>query len=146
MQKSGFKRVEHLSDTGIEFYGNSPEELFENAAKGMFSIITDLDSITSRDKIKISLAASHGNMEDLLILWLERLIYHFETDSMVFAVFKVSTIKRGGKGYTLDAEIMGEGFDSGRHEIKTGIKAPTYHQLTIKNMGQKWWGRVIFDI
>lgn len=146
MQKPGFKRVEHLSDTGIEFYGNSPEELFENAAKGMFSIITDLDSITSRDKIKISLDASHGNMEDLLILWLERLIYHFETDSMVFAVFKVSTIKRGGKGYTLDAEIMGEGFDSGRHEIKTGIKAPTYHQLAIKNMGQKWWGRVIFDI
>ena len=146
MQKPGFKRVEHLSDTGIEFYGNSPEELFENAAKGMFSIITDLESITSRDKIKISLAASHGNMEDLLILWLERLIYHFETDSMVFAVFKVSTIKRCGKGYTLDAEIMGEGFDSGRHEIKIGIKAPTYHQLAIKNMGQKWWGRVIFDI
>lgn len=146
MQKPGFNMVEHLSDTGIEFYGNSPEKLFENAARGMFSIITDIDNVALRDRIKISLTTDHNSLEDLLILWLERLIYHFETESMVFAGFKVNKVKRSGQGYRLDAEIIGEGFDRGRHEIKTGIKAPTYHQLAVKNMGRKWWGRVIFDI
>jgi len=146
LQKPGFKRVEHLSDTGIEFYGNKIEKLFENAAMGMFSIITDIDIVVSIDKIRISIAIDHDSLDDLLILWLEKIIYHFETASMVFAVFKVNLLKRSGQGYKLEAEIMGEKFDSNRHEIKTGIKAPTYHQLEIKNNGQKWWGRVIFDI
>lgn len=146
MQKPGFKRVEHLSDTGIEFYGNKLERLFENAAIGMFSIIINIDSVIGKDKIKVNITTSHDNLEDLLVLWLEKIIYHFETASMVFAGFKVNVVKRSGKGYTMEAEIMGENFDSDRHEIKIGIKAPTYHQLKIKNNGQKWWGRVIFDI
>ncbi|MES0341757.1 MAG: archease [Candidatus Humimicrobiaceae bacterium] len=146
MQKSGFKRVEHLSDTGIEFYGNSPERLFENAAMGMFSIIIDQDSVVSRDKIRISIAIDHDSLEDLLILWLEKIIYHFETASMAFAVFNVNSIIRSGQGYILKAEIIGENFDDKRHVIKTGVKAPTYHQLEVKKNGQKWWGRVIFDI
>ncbi len=146
MQKSGFKRVDHLSDTGIEFYGNKLEKLFENAALGMFSIITDINSVSKSDKIKVDIITDHDDLEDLLILWLEKIIYHFETASMVFAVFKVDSVKRSGQGYRLKAEMVGENFDSGRHEIKIGIKAPTYHQLKIKNNGQKWWGRVIFDI
>jgi SHS2 domain-containing protein len=146
LQKPGFKRVEHLSDTGIEFYGDKLEKLFENAAMGMFSIIIDIDSVTGKDKIKVNIITDHDNLEDLLVLWLEKIIYHFETASMVFAVFKVNSVKRSGKGYTMEAEIMGENFDSSRHEIKIGIKAPTYHQLEVKNNGQKWWGRVIFDI
>ena len=146
MQKSGFKRVEHLSDTGIEFYGNKLEKLFENAAMGMFSIIIDIDSVISKDKIKVNIITSHDDLGDLLVLWLEKIIYHFETASMVFAAFKVNSVKRSCQGYKLEAEIMGENFDSNRHEIKTGIKAPTYHQLEVKNNGQKWWGRVIFDI
>jgi len=146
LQKSGFKRVDHLSDTGIEFYGNKLEKLFENAALGMFSIITDIDSVSKSDKIKVDIITDHDDLEDLLILWLEKIIYHFETASMVFAVFKVDSVKRSGQGYRLKAEMVGENFDSGRHEIKIGIKAPTYHQLKIKNIGQKWWGRVIFDI
>jgi SHS2 domain-containing protein len=146
LRKSGFKRVEHLSDTGIEFYGNSSERLFENAAMGMFSIIIDIDSVVSRDKIRISIAIDHDSLEDLLILWLEKIIYHFETASMVFAAFNVNSIIRSGKGYRLEAEIIGENFDDKRHVVKIGIKAPTYHQLEVKKNGQKWWGRVIFDI
>ncbi len=146
MQEPGFKRVEHLSDTGIEFYGDKLEKLFENAAMGMFSIIIDIDSVAGKDKIKVNIITDYDNLDDLLVLWLEKIIYHFETASMVFAVFKVDSVKRSGQGYRLKAEMVGENFDSGRHEIKIGIKAPTYHQLKIKNNGQKWWGRVIFDI
>jgi SHS2 domain-containing protein len=146
LQKPGFKRIEHLSDTGIEFYGNRLEKLFENAAVGMFSIIIDMDSVARKDKIEVNIITDHDDLEDLLVLWLEKIIYHFETASMVFAVFNVNSVKRSGDGYKLEAEIIGENFDSNRHEIKTGIKAPTYHQLEVKKNGQKWWGRVIFDI
>ena len=125
MQKSGFKRVDHLSDTDIEFYKNKLEKLFENAAMGMFSIITDIGSVTGRDKIKVNIITDHNDLEDLLIVWLEKIIYHFETGSLVFADFEVKTIKRSGQGYEVEAERMGEKFDSSRHKIKIGIKAPT---------------------
>ena len=34
--------MDHTADVGIRAYGASLEELFENAAAGMFSLITDL--------------------------------------------------------------------------------------------------------
>jgi SHS2 domain-containing protein len=146
LQKPGFKRVEHFSDAGIEFYGDSPENLFENAGMGMFSIMTDIENVAGGDTVKINISIDYNSLEDLLILWLEKLIYHFETGSMLFSGFKVNAINRFGKGYKLDGEIMGEIFDSKKHKVKIGIKAPTYHQLGLKKIGQKWWGRVIFDI
>lgn len=146
MQKPGFKRIEHLSDTGIEFHGDSPERLFENAAKGMFSIITDTRNISKKKVLNISILVDHNSLEDLLILWLEKLIYHFETSEMVFSNFEIRKISRSKKGYRLDAKIMGENIIRNKHDIRIGIKAPTYHQLTVKDTGQKWRGRVIFDI
>jgi SHS2 domain-containing protein len=42
--------------------------------------------------------------------------------------------------------LTGEPYDPARHEIKVEIKAVTYHQLTIKQEGGQWVGRVIVDI
>ena len=46
----------------------------------------------------------------------------------------------------LVAKLTGEAYDPSRHEIKVEIKAVTYHQLTIKQEGGQWVGRVILDI
>lgn len=141
-----FEYLEHLSDAGIKFYGDTPEEIFENAALGMFSLVSDIDSVKPEKKVDIDLVSESSNLEDMLVLWLEKLLYHFEVDEMLFSGFKVISLKKYGESYKLAASILGEKVDYRRHEIKIGIKAPTYHQLAIKNKNHKWWGRVIFDI
>lgn len=141
-----FEYLEHLSDTGIRFYGKNPAELFENAALGMFSVISDLDRIKPLEKRVISLVSPGSSMEDLLVLWLEKLLYCHEVDKMLFLKFKISFLKEHSKRYKLSAAIFGEKIDHLRHEIKIGIKAPTYHQLKIENRNNSWRGRVIFDI
>ena len=172
-----YKHIEHLSDIGIEIYGDSLEQLFENAGEGMFSIMCDLEKISHSEKriVKIS-QKEDTNFEDLLILWLEKLLYIFETENILFSGFKIGKISCQGAGkasqvekgvtqgsknskqnnklagkqdkFKLVAEIYGEKIDLERHDIKVAIKAPTYHLLEVKKNGKRciWEGRVIFDV
>lgn len=143
-----YKIIDHFSDIGIEFYGDTPEALFENAGKAMFSIMCDLRSVIPLEKKNITITGKSINFEDLLILWLERLIYHYEVDNALFSEFRVDKISRMDHNLVLKAQILGEQIDPDKHEIKIAIKAPTYHGLEIKrNTGESdWKGRVIFDI
>ena len=38
-----YEEIEHTADVGIRAYGRDLDELFVNAAEGMFSLIADLD-------------------------------------------------------------------------------------------------------
>jgi SHS2 domain-containing protein len=142
-----FEEIDHASDIGIRFTGRSIEELFENAAAGMFSMITDIKKVKKSRKMEIKLSAEKNDLEDMMMLWLEKLIYLFEIEEMVFSQFDVKiTIKK--ERIYLYARIWGEKIDIGRHIIINSIKAPTYHLLKSeknKNTGI-WEGQVIFDV
>ncbi len=146
-----FKYTDHPSDIGIEFYGDSMEELFENAAAGMFSIITDPGKVDPVIKRSMVISRSKISSEDLLILWLEELLFIFDTENILFSGFTVSSISSpaGSKSgrFVLKATAGGEKADPLKHDIKVGIKAPTYHGLEIiKKGGKRWTGRVVFDV
>ena len=143
-----YKIIDHISDIGIEFYGDTPEALFENAGKAMFSIMCDLRSVKPMEKKSIRITGKNTNFEDLLVLWLERLIYRYEIDDTLFSKFRVDKIYRRNHNPVLNAQIFGEKIDPDKHEIKITIKAPTYHRLEIirNAVGHNWKGRVIFDI
>lgn len=143
-----YRYIDHLSDTGIKFYGNTPAELFENAAAGMFSIMCDPESVKPLEKKRVRISQKNTGYEDLLILWLEKLLYLYEVNNILFSKFKVSKIEKKGNASVLEAEIYGEKIDFSRHEIKIAIKAPTYHALEIKEGGvnYNWKGRIIFDV
>lgn len=143
-----YRYIDHLSDTGIEFYGNTLEELFENAAAGMFSIMYDLKPVKPLKKKKVRVSGENIDYEDLLILWLEKLLYLYEVNTFLFSDFKVTRIKKKKDTSRLEAEIYGEKINLSRHKIKTAVKAPTYHKLEIRKdeADYSWKGRVIFDV
>jgi SHS2 domain-containing protein len=143
-----YRYIDHLSDIGIEFYGNTLEELFENAAAGMFSIMYDLKTVKPLVKKEVRISGQDINYEDLLVLWLEKLLYLYEVNTTLFSDFKVKKIEKKENAFILEAEIYGEEIDLLRHEIKIAVKAPTYHDLEIKENeeGYRWRGRVIFDV
>jgi SHS2 domain-containing protein len=143
-----YRYIEHLSDIGLEFFGNTIEELFENAGEGMFSIICDLKKVRSLDKRRVRISQQSGSFEDLLISWLEKLLYWHEVDNILFGVFEVKSIYKKNGDMELSAEISGEKIDLDRHIVKTAVKAPTYHMLEIKKDEKhcNWRGRIIFDV
>jgi SHS2 domain-containing protein len=62
-----------------------------------------------------------------------------------FMVSKVTV--REVCGNSLAADVAGEPYESGKHEIVREIKAVTYHQLkVVRGEDGRWFGRVIFDL
>ena len=138
MQKD-FQIIEHTADVGIKAFGSTLSEAFANTARGMFSLITDLDSIGEILHRDIRVKAS--SRELLLVEWLNELIYLFDVENVLFHRFEFVSLTETG----LKARCYGEKVNRDRHELKTGIKSATYHMLEIKqNTG--YTVQVLFDI
>lgn len=133
-----FELVEHTADTGLVACGDSLAEAFANAARGMFSIITDLADIREGEQRHVEVAAD--DLEGLLFDWLNTLLYYFDTEALLFSRFDI--IKLEDK--SLAAECYGEKYDPSRHKLKTGIKSATYHQLEVDRQNNR--AKVIFDV
>ena len=123
-----FEVINHTADMGIKAYGKDLAELFINAAYGMASLITDLEKVSPKDSEDISLEAE--NREELLVCWLNEIIYLFASKNMLFSKFEVSEIDEKH----LRAKIFGEKLDTTRHQIETEFKAATYHGLKISKL------------
>ena len=131
--------MNHTADVGIIAYGADVKEAFVNAARGLFSLITELDDIEEVVYRDIELTAP--DQESLLVEWLNELIYLFDAENIIFKRFDISRLSQT----ELKARSYGEEVDSSRHRLKTGIKAATYHMLKVeKNNGSRV--QVLFDI
>ena len=135
-----YELIDHTADVGVKAYGKNLAEAFENAAKGMFDIITDNSEIESVGQYKINLNAT--NMEQLLNDWLSELLYLHSADNLVFGFFKIDLDEKKSK---LTANVCGEKFDLSKHKIGAEIKAVTYHMLEVRNK-RPIHVQVLFDI
>jgi len=139
LMEKDFEFIDHTADVGIIAYGTGISQAFSNAARALFSLITELDSIKEVLYRDIELTAP--DKESLLVEWLNELIYLFDTENIIFKRFDVTVLNDG----RLRARGYGEKVDSLRHRLKTGVKAATYHMLKV-NKGNGYRVQVIFDI
>ena len=117
-----FRVLDHDADIRIEVYGASRRELFESAAKGMFSLLTDPASVRPVAEKKI---AVKGNGE-LFLNFLNELLFVWDVERFIpDEVF----VDFGPDG--VNAVLKGEYFDEKRHSILLEMKAATYHNFTI---------------
>ncbi|MBW1740847.1 MAG: archease [Deltaproteobacteria bacterium] len=135
-----YEFIEHTADLGFMAYGASIEELFAHAAEAFFEAIVGLESVEERIERAIEVEAYA--VDNLMVSWLGELLYLYDTERLVFKRFQIKWIEDNH----LQASVYGEVLDPARHEIKTGIKAVTYHQLYVKERKGGWEARVIFDI
>ncbi len=134
-----FEIIDHTADVGIRAYGSDLKEAFANAAKALFSLITELDSVEEVAYRDTELTAP--DQESLLVGWLNELIYLFDVENMLFKRFDIIQLSQTH----LKARSYGSKVDKSKHELKIGVKAATYHMLKIdKNDG--YMVQVLFDI
>ena len=135
-----YELIEHTADVGVKAYGKTLSEAFENAAKGMFDIITDSSEVESTGQYDIELNAS--DLEQLLVDFLSELLYLHSANSLVFGFFKldVDELKKSLKG-----TFYGEKFNLSKHRVGAEIKAVTYHMLEVRNK-KPYHVQVLFDI
>jgi SHS2 domain-containing protein len=125
--KREFDILDHTADVGIRAYGSKMGEAYANAAKAMFSIITNLEQVQGSLHRDVEVTAL--DREALLVEWLNELIFLFDVEHLLFNKFDIVLItdKR------IKARCYGEKVDKSRHELKIGIKAATYHMLKVES-------------
>ena len=133
-----YEFIDHTADVCIKAYGNTISEAFENAAVGMFDIITDKSKIGTVGQYTIELEAP--DLEQLLVDWLSELLFMNSAKNIVFSSFNVSIDKKH-----LSAKVFGEEYDTSKHKMGVEIKAVTYHMLEVHNKKQ-YYVQVLFDI
>jgi SHS2 domain-containing protein len=135
-----YETFDHTADIGIRAFGRTPEEVFIHAAEALFSLLTDLNSV--RGEITRAVEIRGSDLEDLLVRWLGELLYLWEGEGYLFREFSIGQLAPP----LLRAEARGERFDPARHEIRTEIKAVTYHQAEVSQAGGSWAAKVILDL
>lgn len=136
-----FERLEHTADEGIRAYGRSLPEIFAAAARGMFSVIADVDSVRPEQARRIELRAESA--EELLHDWLEELNGLHQVSGELYSAFEVE-IDAGGRH--LQATVRGEPMDPARHSLAIEVKAVTWHGFHLEETADGLAATVLFDV
>ncbi|MBI2882792.1 MAG: archease [Candidatus Methylomirabilis oxyfera] len=140
MSDQGFELFETTADVGIMAWGETLEELFANAARGMFALM--VDPATVRSTGRLSIEARGGDLPSLLVAWLNELLDRCEAEAWAPSEVRVAAIG-GGRA---SGELAGEPAEAGRHRFRGVVKAATYHLLNCQKDGDRWRAKVVFDV
>ena len=135
-----YKEIPHTADIALRIYGKDLNELFTNAAYGMFDIIADLDGLKSSVSIDVNLEAP--SKEELLVSWLDELLYNFYTKGIIFFRFDIISLSEA----RLMAKAHGRHVGENRNRLKREIKAATFHNLEIKETPDGLSVDIVFDV
>jgi SHS2 domain-containing protein len=136
----GYELVDHTADIGVRLWAPTAEELFEQAALALFSLVCDPLHVDDLESVDVELEAE--SMDLLLAAWLNELLYIFEARSLVLTQFDILELGE----QSLRARVSGEPLDTSRHIVCGGVKAATLHELSLERRDDHWEGFVLLDV
>ena len=133
----GYRVLEHTADIGIEAWGGTLEEAFEQTAYGLAEILGARSSSAAGRSV---VAASGDDRGALLVDFLNELLLLHETEEVAFGSVRIRALNDTG----LEAEVEVAPI-TGETET-TGIKAATYHRLEVEETDGGARARVYLDV
>jgi SHS2 domain-containing protein len=148
--------VDHTADVGLEIRAPDLPELFRRGALGAVWLVLERDpggggsaAGEAEEAESRSIQLVDQDLENLFRSWVRTILLWAETDEFVFTGAKLVLAPAplcgspDGLAFGLTAEVNGL-FDRG-HRIRE-IKGVTLHGLVVRNLGEEWFARVIFDV
>ena len=133
---------DHTADVGLRITAADLDDLFRTAAEALFDyIVVNRSEVRATDIESVELNAESA--DELLVSWLNELIFRCETTHHLFGRFDVRV---AADRLSLVAEIAGEPIDRVRHVLDHEVKAVTHHGLSLVEVGSGWVAEVILDI
>ena len=129
---------DHDADIGIIGRGSSLEAAFVDAAKTMFSVMTDLSGVLA--KIEIVFSFEEEDNELAFITWLNLLLAKADSNHLVFSHFEI--IKKQNNWL---CRAYGEPW---RNDMHRGIevKGATLTMLSVKQSNHQWEVQCVVDV
>jgi len=133
-----FGYFDHDADIGIVGHGRSIEEAFINAAKAMFSLMTDLKTLATDHAVEIQFVEADAELA--LVTWLNLLLAEARSRSLVLSAF---TLKKDGANW--HGEAKGQAWNA---SLARGIevKGATLTMLRVAWHGDECEARCVVDV
>ena len=139
---AGSSRWEHFphgADAGVRGFGPTVAQAFEQAALAVTGIVTDA-VVAEQSAVRVRCEAP--DVEQLLVEWLNALIYEMAVRNMVFGRFQVAL-----SGTRLEATMWGEPIDQEKHTPACEPKGATYTMLRVaKDESGTWSAGCVVDV
>jgi SHS2 domain-containing protein len=139
--KNSYRFLEHTADMGLEATGATLEELFANAADGLREMIFGAHP-TPLEQTSLDINLEGMDIEELLVSWLNEILYVFETQQFVPFSFQVKKVA----STHMSASMFGRVFEKNGFSVQREVKAVTYHQLTLEKTESGWLTRLFVDL
>ena len=136
--------LEHTADVGFRVRGTSVEQAFAEAARALFSLMVDLDTVKPESGTRI--AAKAGTLPELLVEWLSELLAQQELTGTVFSQFDVAIEGDYASGFHAQGHALGEAFNRSRHRPGTEVKGISYLGLSVTQHDGDWVAQVVVDV
>lgn len=130
--RQGWEHFEHGADVGVRGIAATKAESFAQIAQALTAVVTDPGTV--RPAVAVHVACEAPDDEDLLVEWLNAIIYEMATRRMLFGAFVV-----GIDGPHLSASAWGEPLDVIRHEPAVEIKGATYTAVRVERTDDGDW-------
>ena len=140
MAPQRYRILEHTADTGFEVQGDTREQVFEGAALAFFHMMWRIGD-HKNNKLEI-IEVSGGDIKELLVNFLEEFLYLYDAKGIICTHLKVKTVT----DTKICAQAWLQQFNDDNDQELLGVKAVTYHQLSVVEKDHRWLAQVFLDI
>ena len=124
-----YKFLDHATDAIVEVEGKDLKEAFAVTADAVINLTLDQDKV--EEKQTKEFLAQGKDLHYLLFSWLEEIPFILITEG--FAIKRIEFDIEKKEAYKINAKAFGETLDLKKHNFKVEIKAPTFHDMEIRN-------------
>mgnify|MGYP001131281127 CR=1 FL=1 len=137
-----YRFLNHTADAKFQAYGNSLEEAFQNAAAATANLMWSTRKVRSRIKRKVNITGK--DREQLLVKFLEEILFLLDSDDFMICSVEELSIKKEKADYALEAWFLGDKI-SDESEIFGSVKAVTYNDMIIEG-NDHYLVQVVVDV
>jgi len=141
-----YTTFDHTADVGLEVRGRDLADVLVTAARAVFDqMLQDRpEAVAVRDAVEVRVeAALADDAGEVLVAWLQELLYRFETQGLVPMEMDVAEASPRG----VRARVGFGRFDPARHGTRLEVKAVTYHGLEVGEAADGTWRAcVVLDV
>lgn len=137
-----YRFFQHTADAKFQAYGQTLEETFQHAALAIASLMWDWKMVDQKSEVPVQVEGR--DLKQLLVNFLEEILYLFDTRSFLLGRVKNTVIRRKNSLYILHAIFEGDEY-SFDYEIFGDVKAITYNEMVIRE-DEPFMVQVVADI
>ena len=137
-----YRFLDHATDAIIEITAKNLKEAFLVAADAEINLMIDQHTVKETDQKEFS--ANGKDLHYLLFSWLEEIPFVLITQG--FAIKRVEIDIQKNKDFKINAKAFGEQLDVKKHNFKVEIKAPTFHDMVIRQDNTGVYMKFLLDL